>query len=152
MSWPGGAYNRVLNFGSPPDPRRRCSKFLHLNWWKGHCYHYNIRFFNNGVQGGGRGHRVGDGDPGWGTGTQGGGRGPRVGDGDPSFPVHPRCPSKIGFTVHWLYTVKTHLQGTPLHPKRKCPFITGSQMGSWNIPWSQGVLSSEYPLQTSFTA
>ena len=55
------AYNQVLNCGSPPDPRRRCSKFLNLNWWKGHCYHYKIFLIMV----------------------------PRVGDGDPSFLVHP---------------------------------------------------------------
>ena len=42
-----------LKLWFPPDPRRR-SKFLNLNWWKGHCYHYKI-VCNNGTQGGGRG-------------------------------------------------------------------------------------------------
>ena len=39
------------------DPRRRWSKFLNLNWWKGYCYHKIWIMV------------------------------PRVGDGDPSFPV-----------------------------------------------------------------
>ena len=43
----------------PPDLRRRCSKLLNLNWWKGYRYHKILIMV------------------------------PRVGDGDPSFPVHP---------------------------------------------------------------
>ena len=34
-----------------PDPRRRCSKFLNLNWWKGRI----LLPFSKGTQGGGRG-------------------------------------------------------------------------------------------------
>ena len=56
-----------LRFWFPPDPRRCCSLFLNLNWWKGYCYHKILIMVP----------RVGD------------------GDGDPSFPVHPvimHCP------------------------------------------------------------
>ena len=40
--WPGGAYNQVFNFDSPPDPRRRCSKFLNLNGSTAFCYQDRI--------------------------------------------------------------------------------------------------------------
>ena len=38
----GGRLQPGLKLWFPPDPRRRCPKFLNLNWRKGHCYHYKI--------------------------------------------------------------------------------------------------------------
>ena len=71
----GGCLQMGLKLWFPPDPRR-CSKFLNLNWWKGHCYHYKIFLIMV----------------------------PRVGDGDPSFPVHPfgaPRPKDVFFNLNW---------------------------------------------------
>ena len=54
-TWGGGGIPVVPTIKSlilvPPDPRRRSSKFLNVNWWKGYCYLLIMV------------PRVGDGDP-----------------------------------------------------------------------------------------